>query len=293
MIIILLALFTSNTVFAELAIPDYCRFSKQDIAAPPPSKNLLVKLTQSTRDAAGRSAMRFLETAHHRSDLERRMILRNPSYALPYAQSNLFAPLMRGMMCKTMPSDMNILGGLNHFLISALLTAQIGRDDGCKLIMSHEHGEFDSVNSYMDVKNNLLGNVAGVTHRQEILACMTLMSELATQRFHQENQSGIFDIVDKLDVRGGHMAFPPFKDMSAQSIATRFEVQAPKFDNVKNTDSCNKLKQIIKDTYMPRLYYTEATTCDSEMSGTPTLTTWESDRKAFNNYQQNMREVLQ
>lgn len=280
-----------QSAFAELTIPEYCKFTKKDTEAPV-ARNGFMSLVHKAKDATGRSAMRFLEKGYsRRTDLEKRLIERNPSYALPYATSNLFAPILSGMMCNEFVDDMYLAGGLNHFLIAAIVTAQIGRDDGCKLVMSHEMGDTLIDNSNMDIRNNLLGNQAGVTHRREILDCVNLMSQMMTQKIQSEKQTDMFSIFEDLGVF--KQPAVNITDLSPQSIANRLSITNSSPNNIANPNACNNLQAIIKNQYASRIYFTESTACDDKMGGTATTApTSAPEHEAFTKYRNNMVEAL-
>lgn len=62
-----------QSAFAELTIPEYCKFTKKDTEAPV-AKNGFMSLVHKAKDATGKSAVKFLDQAHPRTSLERRMI---------------------------------------------------------------------------------------------------------------------------------------------------------------------------------------------------------------------------
>jgi hypothetical protein len=143
----------------------------------------------------------------------------------------------------------------------------------------------------MDVRNNLLGNQAGVSHRTEILDCVNLMSQMMSQKIQSENKTDMFSMIESLNI----WTIPQsnLTDLSPTSLANRLNITNPSLNNIANPNACNNLQTIIKNQYASRIYFTESTACNDKMGGTTTSAlTSAPEQEAFTRYRSNMAEAL-
>lgn len=260
-------------LFGEFQMPEHCVPTTADIPQTRPVAEqpvgLMGRLTSvidTARENVGENAVEVLRSGYSsRTALELAMIRKNPSFLLPSAMAGFWAGTISAEVCPR-GSGLGSNGGRNalfHSVQSAFLSASIGQSNGCKLMMAHENIQ-NHADTWMDLKNNLVGNIHGTRNRALFAGCFEMLNTVfqLNQQFgaRKINRTNVSDM-------GGIRPLANGDGVSFSDLLRVFGISTtslPPHLIPRNSNICTELVQYIKQNMVQELVALRPDECATE-----------------------------